>query len=144
MEHLLFVCTGNFYRSRFAEIYFNHLARKQGLGARAFSRGLEVFKNHNAGKGPLSIFTVRYLEELGIPLPEPAVFPVQLEAGDFRKASQTILMHATEHQPMMQQYFPEWADRVTYWAFPDVGEQVSQEVLPNLAGQVQQLIASMT
>ncbi len=36
----LFVCTGNFYRSRHAEALFNWHAARMGHPARAFSRGL--------------------------------------------------------------------------------------------------------
>jgi protein-tyrosine phosphatase len=36
---VLFLCTGNYYRSRYAEELFNHLARAEGIGWRAFSRG---------------------------------------------------------------------------------------------------------
>ena len=39
---VLFVCTGNYYRSRFAEAVFNHLAAARGLPWRAVSRGLAV------------------------------------------------------------------------------------------------------
>jgi protein-tyrosine phosphatase len=28
---MLFLCTGNYYRSRFAELLFNHLAKQRGL-----------------------------------------------------------------------------------------------------------------
>jgi len=35
---VLFLCTGNYYRSRFAEILFNAVAAKEGLGWRADSR----------------------------------------------------------------------------------------------------------
>jgi protein-tyrosine phosphatase len=37
---ILFLCTGNFYRSRFAEELFNHLARQKRLDWVADSRGL--------------------------------------------------------------------------------------------------------
>ena len=37
---VLFLCTCNYYRSRFAEIVFNHKARKAGLDWQATSRGL--------------------------------------------------------------------------------------------------------
>ncbi len=41
MTHkLLFLCTGNYYRSRFAELLFNHLAAQVGLDWRADSRGV--------------------------------------------------------------------------------------------------------
>ena len=43
-EHynILFLCTGNFYRSSFAEIYFNWLAPREKLLWRADSRGLAL------------------------------------------------------------------------------------------------------
>jgi hypothetical protein len=37
---MLFLCTGNYYRSRFAELLFNHLAKQRGLDWQATSRGL--------------------------------------------------------------------------------------------------------
>ena len=40
MKHLLFVCTGNYYRSRTAEELFNFLATHRTLSWRADSRGL--------------------------------------------------------------------------------------------------------
>jgi hypothetical protein len=36
---ILFLCTGNYYRSRYAEELFNHLAKVKGHSWRAFSRG---------------------------------------------------------------------------------------------------------
>jgi len=36
---VLFLCTGNYYRSRHAEAVFNHHAERLGLGWRAVSRG---------------------------------------------------------------------------------------------------------
>jgi protein-tyrosine-phosphatase len=37
---VLFVCTRNTYRSRFAEAFFNHATTREGLPFRAESRGL--------------------------------------------------------------------------------------------------------
>ena len=39
---VLFLCTGNYYRSRFAEVLFNSVAGKMGLPWRASSRGLAL------------------------------------------------------------------------------------------------------
>src|SRR5262245_59358254 len=39
MKKILFLCTGNYYRSRYAEEIFNHIAEQRGLAWRAFSRG---------------------------------------------------------------------------------------------------------
>ena len=40
---VVFVCTGNYYRSRFSEYLFNALAKKSGLQWRATSRGLRAW-----------------------------------------------------------------------------------------------------
>ena len=39
---VLFLCTGNYYRGRFAEVLFNSVAGKMGLPWRATSRGLAL------------------------------------------------------------------------------------------------------
>lgn len=55
MKSVLFLCTGNYYRSRFAEIYFNWHAPQQGLLWKAVSRGLGL---DPCNLGPLSLHTV--------------------------------------------------------------------------------------
>jgi len=47
MNKILFLCTGNYYRSRFAEHLFNWLAVKQGLDWQADSRGLALERGVN-------------------------------------------------------------------------------------------------
>src|SRR6185369_2827587 len=39
-RRVLFLCSGNYYRSRFAELFFNHLPAAEGLSYRADSAGL--------------------------------------------------------------------------------------------------------
>ena len=56
MKQVLFLCSANFYRSRFAEHLFNHLAPEAGLKWRAQSRGLMV--GHWGDVGPISHYTV--------------------------------------------------------------------------------------
>ena len=41
MHNILFVCTANIFRSRFAEEVFNFLAIKEKIPTRAFSAGLK-------------------------------------------------------------------------------------------------------
>jgi protein-tyrosine-phosphatase len=41
-KNILFLCTGNYYRSRFAEVLFNSVAGKMGLPWQAYSRGLAL------------------------------------------------------------------------------------------------------
>jgi protein-tyrosine phosphatase len=40
-KQILFLCTGNYYRSRYAEDFFNFYPRSEGLAWRAFSRRLD-------------------------------------------------------------------------------------------------------
>jgi hypothetical protein len=57
----LFLCTGNYYRSRFAEVLFNFVAGKMGLPWRASSRGLALERGVN-NVGPMAVSAVKALE----------------------------------------------------------------------------------
>lgn len=74
---ILFICTGNYYRSRYAEIYFNHLVSKIDLDWRAFSRGLEASAGRN--EGAISKFALKRLAQRELSPGDPARFPMQLE-----------------------------------------------------------------
>jgi Low molecular weight phosphotyrosine protein phosphatase len=51
---ILFLCTGNSYRSRFAEVLFNSVAGKMGLPWQASSRGLALERGvNNVGCNPV-------------------------------------------------------------------------------------------
>src|SRR5207248_1759301 len=64
MKTILFLCTGNYYRSRYAEILFNWKAKESGLAWEADSRGLDP---HLSNPGPMSRHTMSALGKLGIP-----------------------------------------------------------------------------
>ena len=132
--NILFICTGNYYRSRFAEIYFNHLVAQEKLTHRAFSRGLEVFKGWNIGN--ISPNTVRWLERQGVPLPELMSEPQQIQDADFTEADLVIALDESEHKPMMQQYFPAWAENIVYWNFEDVQFVNPNQMLPELEKKI--------
>jgi protein-tyrosine phosphatase len=62
---VLFLCTGNYYRSRFAEVLFNSVAGKMGLAWKASSRGLALERGiHNVGPMPAS--AIKALEARGV------------------------------------------------------------------------------
>src|SRR6266446_6429247 len=65
MRTVLFLCTGNYYRSRFAEELFNHYAPRAGLSWVARSRALAIERGVN-NAGSLSPFALRALEKRGL------------------------------------------------------------------------------
>jgi protein-tyrosine phosphatase len=120
MKRVLFLCTGNFYRSRFAEILFNHLAKENGLDWTADSSGLHVQADGIINTGPLSRFTRDALAARDLPNPEPNRWPRQACDADFEPADLVIAMKEAEHRPMMEQKYPRWADKVRYWHIHDL------------------------
>jgi protein-tyrosine phosphatase len=65
MRTVLFLCTGNYYRSRFAEELFNHHALRAGLSWVARSRALAIECGVN-NVGSLSPFAMEALEKRGL------------------------------------------------------------------------------
>jgi phosphoribosylaminoimidazolecarboxamide formyltransferase/IMP cyclohydrolase len=136
---VLFLCTGNFYRSRFAALLFNALAAEAGLNWRAFSRGLATERGiHNVG--PISPNAVRGLEARGIALAEPIRFPLQAREEDWRQADLMIAIKEEEHRPLVEERFALWADKVEYWQIDDVEQAPPGESLAKMDRLVGQLI----
>ncbi len=135
---ILFLCTGNYYRSRYAEIFFNHLAAKKQLNWFTDSRGLEASAGRNVG--PISIFALKRLAHQGIPLDEPIRFPMQLEEKDLQEAGLIIAVHRVEHEPMMKKYFPAWADKVIYWDVADLDVTDSENALSAIEQKIHEIV----
>lgn len=122
-KRVLFVCSGNYYRSRLAEILFNHRAEKIGLPWRAESRGL--FKTGDL-QG-LSEHAVAYLRdrELGHLVEEPRD-PLTLDVEDLTGSDLIIGLCREEHEPMINQKFLSLArvlgktGRLRYWQIYDI------------------------
>jgi protein-tyrosine phosphatase len=114
---VVFICTANYYRSRFAEYLFNVLAEQRGLSWRATSRGLRTWMVNN--EGPISEFTAYRLTALGVPF-DGKRFPIQLSEADLETADLVIAVKEAEHRALMQEQFPAWADRIEYWTVDDI------------------------
>ena len=117
----LFVCTGNYYRSRFAEHLFIHLAQQRGLDWTADSAGLGVSWASKINVGPISKVAYASLVDRGIHITNPRM-PRDMTVDDLHTATRVILLDEPEHRPMMREQFPDWEDheRVTYWKVLDV------------------------
>lgn len=116
---LLFLCTGNYYRSRFAEIYFNSIAVKMGLPWQAASRGLALERG-SGNVGPISKSVIKALDALGVrALVDISRMPCQVNADDFSKADFIVALKETEHLPLLQERFPTCVDKVEFWSVDD-------------------------
>ncbi len=122
---VLFLCTGNYYRSRFAEILFNSVAGKMGLPWRASSRGLALERGVN-NVGPIAVAAVKALEVMAIRAAEDVDrFPVQVATEDFQAAGWIVALKEAEHLPLLQERFPGWAEKVEFWQVDDAPEALA-------------------
>lgn len=140
MKQVLFLCTGNYYRSRYAEIMFNVLAHRAGLPHRAFSRGLAPSPRN---VGPMSQHTIEALTRLGIEHTEHLRDPIDVSEADFDKAELTIAVKEAEHRPLMQRRFPALVDRVEYWHVDDLDYADPAIALPHLDALLGSLITRL-
>jgi hypothetical protein len=90
VKTVLFLCTGNYYRSRFAEELFNHQAERAGLDWIAQSRGLALERGAQ-NVGPISPFALHALKEMAVTARGADRFPQQCTADDLAGAN--IHMH---------------------------------------------------
>jgi protein-tyrosine phosphatase len=120
MNNLLFLCTGNYYRSRFCEAWFNHLAQQRGLRWQADSCGLAPDVTVFGNLGPLSPYTQQALRQLGVRLPASLRHPRPAQPADFAQAQHIIALSRDEHAPMVAQHFSAYAAAVEYWQVSDL------------------------
>lgn len=140
LQTILFLCTGNYYRSRFAEILFNTLSSEQRLGWTAESRGIRLTPQNS---GPLSAHTSLALAQLGIQIDQDPRDPIQVSARDFERAHRIVALKEAEHRPLLRQDFPRWEDRVEYWHIHDVDCQKPRDALPELERLVRALVVEL-
>ncbi len=132
MKEILFICSGNYYRSRFAEAVFNHAAAARGVPWRAFSRGLAI----HLVEGDLSPWAEHALRERGIDLAMTGPTRVTLAEADLLRASKIIALKEAEHRPLMRRFFPAWESRVEYWPVHDLDCATPAEALPEIEMKV--------
>jgi protein-tyrosine phosphatase len=138
MNTVLFLCSGNYYRSRFAEHLFNWLAEHSRMPWRAESRGLAVGMAGNIGA--ISQFAVEGLRTRGVALSGHWRLPQQVSEADFVGAAMVIAVKEAEHRPAMAKLFPHWAHRIQYWQIDDLDCAEAEQALALLEKEVQTLL----
>ncbi len=133
---VLFICTGNFYRSRFAEAIFNY---HQPEGWRAFSRGLAI----HLAEGDLSPFTKEGLTERNIPFEMTGPTRVTLTEADLHAADLRIALDKEEHLEMIREQFPAWESKIEFWDVPDTHLRHPPTAMANIEAKVKELLVRL-
>ena len=138
MHEVLFICTGNYYRSRFAEALFNHAAERRGLAWRAFSRGLATHLVDGAGE--ISTHTRFALLARDIPLRYTGARPTSLALADLTRAARVIALKEAEHRGLMRAQFPQWENRIAYWHVHDLDAASPDTAVPEIETLTRRLL----
>jgi len=137
---ILFVCTGNYYRSRFAESYFNWKAAKSALPWRAVSRGLLPVP----GRKGISPLVQQELAIMGVPDSRTVSDPQQLTRQDLQTSDYVVILDEEEHRPMMERQFPDMAlNSVHYWHINDIPQMQAHEACSVMATKIDDLMTRL-
>ena len=134
---ILFLCTGNYYRSRFAECLFNSVATRIGLPWTASSKGLALERGiYNVG--PMSASAVHALRALDAHGDACDRMPATATPDDFNKADLVVALKEAEHRPLLVERFPAWVEKVEYWHVED-----DDDALPHVQREVMELVTRL-
>ena len=140
MKTILFLCTGNYYRSRFCEAYFNYQAAARGLEWRAESRGLASNVNIFGNLGPIAAKTLEALKALGVNVDETPRYPLAATSDDFARADRIIALSQDEHQVMVERYFPVYWNAVEYWEVGDIHLETPASAIQKMIALTEELL----
>src|SRR6201996_1977105 len=98
-RQILFLCTGNYYRSRFAEELFNHLAKDAGLDWTATRSGLALEVGCNIG--PISRHAAQALSSRGVTAAGAERMPRQVCEQELTDADLVVALKEVEHRPYL-------------------------------------------
>ena len=140
MGHVLFLCTGNYYRSRYAESAFRHRAAAVGLGWTGDSRGLQVVPGRNPGS--ISGLVTAWLAADGID-PGPLREPRNVVEADLERSDRIILTCEREHRPLFAARFPRFLPQVASWDVEDIDRTPAPAAREQLDRWVGILIAQL-
>ena len=141
MKRVLFLCSANYYRSRFAEQLFNHLTSTTELAWRAESRGLLV--GDWGYLGCMSDAAVEALHARGVDINDKHRDPIPLDADDLNNSDLVVAVKEVEHRPEIQRQFPDWEDRIEFWDVDDLDCATPDQALPYLEEKVAALVTRL-
>ncbi|MFM2480378.1 low molecular weight phosphatase family protein [Celerinatantimonas sp. YJH-8] len=119
MKQVLFLCTGNYYRSRLAEEYFNYWAARLNLPYRASSRALLQDLSHTGNKGTIAAHVRNILDHLAITGRAIERAPKSVTYEELEQSDYIFAMDQREHQPLVDAYYPEFKMKFRYFSIGD-------------------------
>jgi protein-tyrosine phosphatase len=138
-KKILFLCTGNYYRSRYAEELFNHLAVQSKLDWEATSRALAIERGKD-NVGPIARATVAALVADDISPAGAERMPLSCTADDLSAADVVVAVKEDEHRELLALRYTGWEDRVVYWHVHDVDMAHPDVALAELKQHVTDLV----
>ena len=139
-KQILFVCTGNHYRSRFAEALFNQKAGQAELDWRAVSRGLRLVPSQQG----ISPVAQRDLTLRGVPLASCQGAPKALTQKDLEQSDYIVLMDEAEHRLLLEKQFPARDDRkVHYWHIGESGKMKPAKAFQAMSDLIEELLRTL-
>ncbi|MCE2593232.1 low molecular weight phosphatase family protein [Motilimonas cestriensis] len=143
MKKVLFLCTGNYYRSRMAEEYFNHLCQEANLDYHADSRGISQSLEGNGNVGNIAHEVVEILKAIAVTCHSQNRKPISVSPQDFVEYDHIIALDRTEHLPMLNENFAAFADRVHYLNVGDVHVEPVYVAVVKLVKQIDSLFHNL-
>jgi protein-tyrosine phosphatase len=132
MFQVLFVCTGNYYRSKFADIYFNHISNLN-KNSKAISRGINIDLKNNIGN--ISGFAFNYLTELDINIPN-VERAKSLVLKDVEQSDLIVGLDYDEHYKFLTSNFPFASNKMMFWKIPDLYKDDAKIALSKLKRKI--------
>lgn len=139
MYNILFVCTGNFYRSRFCEHYMTYLGELLKLPLSCSSKGFEIeLADHvSTIHGEISPFTIERLKTFGIQIDNVKERESLLQS-DIDRADILVIIDKGEHSPYLKNFNISKTDTI-FWTVKDIADWSPNETLFNLESNCQKL-----
>jgi protein-tyrosine phosphatase len=135
---ILFVCTGNYYRSKFCENLWEHLLEKFDKEGEVSSSGLkpELALLWKDAFGNVSPFTVKALKVMNVKLCNDSSLHM-LNQEEIYDSDKIIFINKKEHLPLLSESgLTVPVEKIVCWENEDVDEEFPMESIFNMIDNV--------